>query len=83
MSVVLNPETLRLIEDRLRRGGYANADDVVRAALASLDQQTEFEPGELDTLLAVADAEIDRGDVLDGEQVFSEIRRLGRSGTAQ
>jgi len=83
MSVELNPETLQLIEDRMRRGGYANADDVVRAALASLDQQTEFEPGELDRLLAVADDQIDRGDVLDGEQVFAEIRRFGRLGNAE
>lgn len=83
MSVVLNPETLRLIEDRLGRGGYASADDVVRAALASLDQHADFEPGELDRLLAVADAEIERGDVFDGEQVFQEIRALGRAGTGK
>ena len=83
MSVALKPETLRLIEERMRRGGYASADEVVRAALASLDQHADFEPGELDRLLAVADAEIDRGDVLDGEQVFREIRGLGRSGTGQ
>jgi Arc/MetJ-type ribon-helix-helix transcriptional regulator len=83
MSVALNPETLRLIEERMRRGGYASADDVVRAALASLDQQADFEPGELDWLLAVADAEIDRDELLDGEEVFREIRGLGRVDTGQ
>lgn len=83
MSLALNAETLRLIEERMRRGGYANADDVVRAALASLDQQANFEPGELDRMLAVADAEIEGDELLEGEEVFREIRGLGRAGTGQ
>jgi len=53
---------------------------VVRAGLAFLDQQersADFEPGMLQKLLAVADAEIERGEVLDGEEVFRELRAFG------
>lgn len=34
-----------------------------------------FEPGEMDALLAVGDADIEHGDVLDGEQALAEKRR--------
>jgi hypothetical protein len=45
----------------------------------ALDQQAriaDFAPGELDELLAVADREIERGEVLDGEDVFRKLRNL-------
>lgn len=80
MPLSLSPETEKLVESKMRDGGYRSADDVVRAALATLDQMNrarEFAPGEVDRLLAEADAEIERGDVLDGEEVFRELRELG------
>src|SRR3954451_23162368 len=41
----------KLIEDRVRTGKYATAEDVVKAALTTLDQNDRFgevAPGELD-----------------------------------
>jgi putative addiction module CopG family antidote len=76
MSISLDPETQKLIEERMRRGGYSTADDVVRAGLASLDQQEsagDFGPGELDELLAQGERS---GEPLDGEQVLAELRDL-------
>lgn len=77
MSVILNDRTQRLIEEQLGRGGYATPDDVVQAALASLNQQQNlggFAPGELDALLALGEADIERGDLLDGDQALAERR---------
>jgi len=37
MELSLTPEIRRLIEERMRRDGYATADEVVRAALELLD----------------------------------------------
>jgi len=37
MELSLTPETRKLIEERMRRDGYATADEVVRAALELLD----------------------------------------------
>jgi putative addiction module CopG family antidote len=76
MVISLSPETQKLIEERMKHGGYATPDDVVRAGLSSLEQQQnsgEFETGELDRLLA--DGE-NSGAPLDGEQVLAELREL-------
>ena len=81
MNIALSPKTRKLLEHRMKRGGYRSADEAVRAGLAYLEQQEhagEFEPGELDKLLAVANEEIERGELLDGETVFAEIRKLGK-----
>ena len=49
--ISLSAETQRMIEERMKKGGYQSADDAVRAALATLDQQEDsgdFAAGELD-----------------------------------
>lgn len=77
MDPVLSARAKELIEQRMRHGGYASADDVILAALASLEQQErfgEFEAGEWDRLLAEGEAS---GEPLDGEQVLAELRALG------
>ena len=76
MDPVLSPRAKELIEQRMLRGGYASPDDVILAALASLEQQEQagdFEPGEWDRLLAEGEAS---GEPLDGEQVLAELRAL-------
>jgi len=80
MNMTLSPEIQKLIDARLKSGQYHTAEDVVAAGLGCLGQQEhlgEFAPGELAQLIAVADAEIERGVVLDGEEVFRELRALG------
>ncbi len=82
MNIDLSPETKKLLEVQIERGGYQSPDDALRAGLLYLEQQEHgggFEPGELDALLAVADAEIERGEVLDGDEVFRELGELGTS----
>lgn len=74
MHLTLTPETRQLIEERMKRGGYATAEDVLRAALATLEQQEQlgdFAAGEWDQLLAQGEA---GGASLDGEQVFIKLR---------
>jgi putative addiction module CopG family antidote len=76
MATSLSPETQRLIEDCVRRGGYASADDAVRAGLDSLRQLQalgEFSTSELDALLEDGEQS---GPPLDGEQVLAELRTL-------
>lgn len=78
MNISVSPATHRLLKARMKRGGYRRPDDAVRAGLAYLEQQehaVDFEPGELDRLLAVADAEIDRGHTLDGATALRARRR--------
>src|SRR5438270_6020709 len=79
MNLSLPAEIQRLIEDRVRSGKYPTPEDVVAAAIATLDQQDrfgDFAPGELDALMAAGERDIERGDVMDADQGFAELRRL-------
>jgi antitoxin ParD1/3/4 len=88
MHLTLRPEIQKLIDDQVASGNYPTREDAVAAGMASLRQQErmgDFTPGELEKLLAVADEEIERGEVLDGEEVFRQLRSRGkdRQGNAQ
>ena len=68
-----------MIEECVERGGYASADDAVRAGLESLCQSEameQFAPGELDRLLEEGE---NSGPPLDGDQVLSELKALRAS----
>ena len=82
MNLVLSEDTQRLLEERMKKGGYRTAEDAVRAGLAYLKQlesEDEFAPGEMAALLAEADAEIEKGNLIDGEEVFREIREMSQA----
>ncbi|MGD0769160.1 MAG: hypothetical protein ABSB42_13320 [Tepidisphaeraceae bacterium] len=79
MKLELSPKIQTLIKDRVESGKYRRPEDVVTAALSSLDQQEsfgDFAPGELDRLLNEGERDIAAGDVIDGDQAFAELRRL-------
>jgi Arc/MetJ-type ribon-helix-helix transcriptional regulator len=78
MAIVLTPETQRLIEERMKRDGYATADDVVRIALQTLDQADgdTLESLDPDTLAAIerAEAQSARGEGRPWEEVRKELQ---------
>ena len=77
MPVNLKPETERLIEERMQSGGYETADELVLAALASLDGTEMFSgyaPGELDALIAEGEESLKRDGPLTHEEVFGALR---------
>ncbi len=76
------PNVQKIIDDRLKSGKYQTSEDVITAGLMTLNQQEhlgDFKPGELDQLLAEADAAIEKGELFDGEAVFKELRELGKN----
>ncbi len=78
MNISLDSETEKLLKRQMKRGRYERPQDVILAGLATLEQQDQlgdFAPSELDGLLAVADAEIARGDVVDGAKALLQRRR--------
>jgi Arc/MetJ-type ribon-helix-helix transcriptional regulator len=82
MNLVLSPQTQKLLEERMTKGGYHTADEAVRAGLEYLsqhEQSGDFQPGEMATLLAEANAEIERGEILEGQTVFDEIHQLSQA----
>jgi antitoxin ParD1/3/4 len=78
MPITLKPELEQVVEDQLKTGRYQSADEVLEAALGRLIQAEEaddFAPGELEELLAAAEADVERGDVSDGKAVFERMRQ--------
>lgn len=76
MSLAITAELQKLIEQRVKSGRYATPEDVVAAALYSLDQREkfgEFDDGELDRLMSEGE---NSGGPLDGEKVLAELRDL-------
>jgi putative addiction module CopG family antidote len=81
MELSLKPKDRKFIEQKIRSGKYASANDVVQAAFAALQQQEkfgDFSPGELDRLLEEGERSIRREGVFDADEVFAELRRESR-----
>ncbi len=81
MNLFLDPELQKLIDERVKSGRYASAEDVIAAALLSLDQQEsfgDFATGELDGLLAEGEGSIREQGSLDGEEA-ARLRRERRA----
>ena len=77
MNLALTPDMQKLIDERVKAGKYATPEDVVAAALITLDQQErfgDFAPGELDDLLREGEQSIERDGTLDGDEAFSKRR---------
>jgi putative addiction module CopG family antidote len=78
MNLALKPEMKRLIEDRLRTGRYASAEDVVQAGLAALQQQEtagDFAAGEMQSLMEEGERSIRREGTVEAAKVFARLRR--------
>lgn len=75
MTITLSAETRRLLEEKLKNGGYRSADEVVHAALEALN---ELEASGLDddSLDAIDGAEdqVERGEVHDWKDVRERVR---------
>jgi Arc/MetJ-type ribon-helix-helix transcriptional regulator len=62
----------------VRSGKYATPEDVIKAALTSLDQNERFgsfATGELDRLAEEGEQSLKRDGAISGESVFREIRQ--------
>ena len=79
MTLHLTEQLRNQIEARVRSGKYASSEDVLIAALNSLEQDErrgQFDVDEWDKLLA--DGEAGGGPDLDAVAVFKEIRDLAK-----
>ena len=79
VNVSLTPELGAFVQKRVKSGRYQTASEVVREALRLL-QQKEDERAEslreLKAKLRRGAAQSKRGDLLDGDAVFDELREL-------
>lgn len=77
MNVNLTPDLEALVQRKVQSGLYNNQSEVVREALRLLVQQDRVREAHLEKLrgaLAEGLAQADRGELLEGPKVVSEVR---------
>jgi putative addiction module CopG family antidote len=76
MTITLTREMKKIVDEKLQTGDFATAEDVVFAALQAMKSQQidEFEPGELDRLIAEGDESIRKEGTIDVDDAFAELR---------
>lgn len=83
MSLSLQPETERLIEEKVQSGEYGSADEVVRCALQALSQENQEYSSRLEALRGEIQKGIDsldQGHHSPKDEVFARLRaRRGRA----
>lgn len=88
MNVSLTPELEKYIQSKVESGRYTSASEVVREALRLLEQKEQEREQALREFRAELDdglAELNRGEWVEGEEVFARLReksRLRRAKTA-
>ncbi|HVS70689.1 MAG TPA: hypothetical protein VHQ47_05480 [Phycisphaerae bacterium] len=78
MQILLSQQVQNEIDHLVKSGCYQTPEEVIVAALASLQQQVrygDFGPGELDALLAEGKKDIDAGRVMGLDEGFHELKR--------
>jgi antitoxin ParD1/3/4 len=76
MNISLDPTHEQFVISKIESGKYANADEVIAAALQLLEEQEQYILWLNDTRqkVAVGLEEIERGDVLDTEVVINQLK---------
>jgi Arc/MetJ-type ribon-helix-helix transcriptional regulator len=79
MTISLSAETQKLLEERMKAGGFPTADDAVRAALQRMAEHDAWTGDEIDdeTWAAIerAEAQYQRGEGIPVDEAFERIRR--------
>ena len=79
LNVSLTPELEQFVQSRVASGRYQTASEVVREGLRLLEEREESRETALKELRAKIRRSVeqaDRGELLDGDTVFEEIRQM-------
>ena len=76
MDISISPQTQRLLEERMKERADSSPDDVIRAALETLESQA-LEDLDPETLAAIDRAEegIAGGEGMPADEAFAQLRR--------
>lgn len=77
MNVSLTPALEKLIQEKVKTGLYNSASEVIREALRLLEEQDRLRRMKFEDLrkdIAVGIAQADRGDLIEGKEVFRKLR---------
>lgn len=79
VNVSLTPELDAFLQSRVQSGRYQTTSEVVREALRLLERQEREREQALEGLKAKLQrgaAQAERGELLDGDEVFEELREM-------
>ncbi len=77
MNVSLTSQLEELVQQKVSSGRYNSASEVIREALRLLEERDSLKELRLQALkkdIALGIEQADRGELLDGDQVFTELR---------
>ena len=78
MNVSLTPEIEQFIQSQVESGKYTSADEVILAALRAFEERERIYKGRFEELrqyILVGVEASERGEVVDGEIVFSQLQQ--------
>jgi antitoxin ParD1/3/4 len=80
MTISLNSELQKFVEEKVRSGHFASADEAVNSLLSFVKEQEELSPEELESLradVAVGLEQADRGELQDWDpdEIWNEVAR--------
>ena len=78
MNVSLTPELEQFIQSQIESGKYASTDEVILAALRAFEERERIYKGRFDELrqeIMVGVEASERGEIVDGEIVFSQLQQ--------
>ncbi len=77
MNISLTPELEKLINDKVKRGLYFSASEVVREGLRLLQEQDEVKQRQIEAIRAKIDRgiqQLDRGEGIPGREAVERLR---------
>jgi len=78
MIVTLKPELEKLIEAEVQSGRAADSSQFLNRAVyhyvVARDLGEEYTPEEMDKMIAAGLGDIERGNIVDGEEAFRQLR---------
>ena len=85
MNVSLTPELEALVNEKVRSGLYGSASEVIREGLRLLREQDALREARLEELrreVARGVAQADRGELVEGDDVFKGLRARNKRAAA-
>jgi antitoxin ParD1/3/4 len=79
VNISITPELDAFLQDRVNSGRYQTTSEVVREALRLLERQEQERDAALYQLKAKLEGgagQADRGELIDGDEVFDELREM-------
>ena len=83
MTIKLTPAMEKIVDDKIKAGDFATAEDVVFAGLQALQVHTESmnsEAGEMERLIEAGKASVENEGTLDLDEAFAERRARREQG---